>query len=159
MKGAGTLRNFHGPADQCPCCRISGRCCRLQSPANVRYNPRYAVPRCHTVTTKPPSRGPASLQSGVRLWWWCQMNGQSQLEPAQLRENWGNKSSDLKLAPLASPALGTWARGGVVAALNICWGEYQQRNPASEQRNTLMLMTSGLAASYVRQKLINPLVI
>ena len=47
------------------------------------------------------------------------MNGQSQLEPAQLRENWGNKSSDLKLAPLASPALRTWARGGVVAALNI----------------------------------------
>ena len=97
------MRNFPRPADQCDCCRISGGCCRLQSPANIRYNPRYTVPWYHAMSSKPPPRGQAwvSLQSGVRLWWWCQMNGQSvQLEPAQLRENWGNKSSDLKLAPL-----------------------------------------------------------
>ena len=124
------MRNFPRPADQCTCCRISG-CCRLQSPANIRYNSKYTVPWYHTMSNKPPPRGQATLQSGVRLWWWCQMDGQSvQLEPAQLRQNWGNKSSDLKLAPLHSPALRAWSRGGVVAALSILLRRIPPAEPA-----------------------------
>ena len=92
------MRNFPRPADQCV--TAAGY---LADAADCRARPisdTILDTRCHGITNlRPVAR--ASLQSGVRLWWWCQMNGQSvQLEPAQLRENRGNKSSDLKLAPL-----------------------------------------------------------